>query len=327
MLGCIYLSRLGAGWIRLLWNLALCSLLPAAGLAAQDLAGMRGSLRSTALQSRVATAVSRVLARPWSPALSADQLAVTAVDLEHPDALEYGCHRGAEAIYPASVVKLFFLAAVHHDLEAGRIHDSPEVRRAMRDMIVESYNEPAHFLVDLISGTTSGPELSTQELRAWWVKRNCVNDWFGSLGYPRSLNLSKKPWCEGPYGREKQATDAFEPRRNWLTTDATARLLSEIALRRMVSPVRCDQMLALLSRDFLAKPIDPEDQAHGYTGIGLKPGMKLWSKCGLTSETRHDAALVELPDGHRWVVVTFTVGHATERNLIPALASEILGLR
>jgi hypothetical protein len=83
-------------------------------------------------------------------------------------------------------------------------------------------------------------------------------------------------------------------------------------------------MLELMARDFTAPATDPEDQAHGYTGIALKPGMKLWSKCGLTSQTRHDAALIELPTGRRIILVVFTTDHATEREIIPTVARELL---
>ena len=83
-------------------------------------------------------------------------------------------------------------------------------------------------------------------------------------------------------------------------------------------------MLELMARDFAGPTTDPEDQAHGYTGIALKPGMKLWSKCGLTSDTRHDAALIELPGGRRVVIITFTTDHSNERNIIPSMAREIL---
>jgi len=56
----------------------------------------------------------------------------------------------------------------------------------------------------------------------------------------------------------------------------------------------------------------------------LPPGSKLWSKAGWTSETRHDAAYIELPTGARFVLVTFTMNHANEREIIPTLAKKII---
>ncbi len=295
-----------------------------AAWAADSLAGLEGAVHSPALQQRLDRAVAATLARDWKPALTTNQLAVTVVDLGRPEAPEFASYRGREVIYPASVIKLFYLAAAHRWMQDGKIQDTPELRRAMRDMIVESYNEATHYVIDVLTDTTSGPELSDSELKTWWERRNAVNRWIAGLGYPASVNASKKPWGEGPYGRETQAIRAFKPKSNQLTTEATARIVTEIALGRMVSRERSRQMLELMSRDFTGPTKDPEDQAHGYSGIALKPGMKLWSKCGLTSQTRHDAALVEMPDGHRWVIVTFTTGHSEDRNLIPSVVQGLL---
>ena len=309
----------------ILWGLLFLGILECR--AAEALAGLTNVVHSPALQTRLDQAVSATLAREWKPSLGRNELAVTVVDLGRPSAPEFASYRGRETIYPASVIKLFYLAAAHRWMEDGTIQDTPELRRAMRDMIVESYNEATHYVIDVLTGTTSGPELPDSELKGWWERRNAVNRWVAGLGYPSTVNASKKPWGEGPYGRETQAIRAFEPRRNQLSTEATARMVSEMALGRMVTPDRSRQMLELMSRDFTGLAKDPEDQAHGYSGIALKPGMKLWSKCGLTSETRHDAALIELADGHRWVIVTFTTGHSDDRNIIPTVVAEFLGLR
>ena len=305
--------------------IALSSLgLGVAVAAPGDLAGHGTAARSPALQRSVDQAVARTLARTWASPLKADQLAVTAVDLERPEQPVFASVRGSEPVYPASVIKLFYQAAVHRWMEDGKIADRPEVRRALRDMIVESYNEPTHYIIDLLTSTTSGPELPEAELKTWVDQRAAVTRWFHSQGYPTTVNASKKPWCEGPYGRESQAIASFEPRRNFLTTESTARLMLEMALGHCVSPARSRQMLDLMARDFTSPATDPEDQAHGYTGLALKPGMKLWSKCGLTSQTRHDAALIELPSGRRIILVIFTTDHATEREIIPTVARELL---
>jgi hypothetical protein len=54
--------------------------------------------------------------------------------------------------------------------------------------------------------------------------------------------------------------------------------------------------------------------------------MKLWSKAGWVSWARHDAALIELPDGGRVIIVTFTDGreHAQNRAIIAAVARRVL---
>jgi beta-lactamase class A len=254
--------------------------------------------------------------------LEANQIAVTLVDLRDSKNPAQGSYRGGEQVYPASVIKLFYLAAAHRWIEDGKLQDTEELRRAMRDMIVDSYNEATGYIVDLLTETTSGPELSPAEMETWYEKRNAVNRYFTSLGF-QNINVNRKPWCEGPYGREKQSVNLHKPNhRNWLTTDATARLFVEIVTGRAVTPERSQQMMELLKRD----PFNPkaETQSREYAGKALPVGARLWSKAGWTSETRHDAAYVELPDGNRFVLVVFTVNHANEKEIIPAVVQSVV---
>ncbi len=254
--------------------------------------------------------------------LQTNQVAVTLVDLRDPEHPVQGAFRGDVPMYPASVIKLLYLVAAHQWMEEGKLADTGELRRAMHDMVVESYNEATHYVVDLLTSTTSGPELPPAHLDRWFDKRNAVNRYFVSLGYT-NINANKKPWCEGPYGREMQAIKTLKPSRNMLSTDATARLLTEIATGKAVSVKRCAEMLELMRRDPFVETSDPDNQAR-FTGPALPPGAKLWSKAGWTSETRHDATLIELPNGHRFVWVVFTVDHANEREILPHLARLVI---
>ena len=275
------------------------------------------------LQRVVDSAVSETLKEFTTNQLQSNQLAVTLVDLRAPAKPAQASYRGDVAIYPASVVKLFYLVAAHQWMEEGKLEHTPELRRAMRDMIVESYNEATHYIVDLLTGTTSGPELPEREIDEWFEKRNAVNRYFVSLGYT-NINANKKPWCEGPYGRESQSIKRHKPNRNMLTTDATARLLTEIVTGRAVTAKRSAEMLELMKRDPAAPSKDPESQAHVFTALGLPRDAKLWSKAGWTSQTRHDAAYVELPNGARFVLVTFTTDHANETGIIAAMAKRVV---
>lgn len=275
------------------------------------------------LQAAVNRAVQDTVVEFRSPELKPEQLAVTVLDLRDGMAAEY---RGDERFYPASVIKLFFLAAVHRGLEDGRIADRPELRRAMQDMIVDSANDATNYLVDVLTDTTGGPELPPAELAAWSEKRGAVTRYFESLGY-KNVNAKRKTWGDGPYGRERQDMMEHPPARNYLSTNDTARLLAEIAAGRCVTPARSAQMLELLARDpFTPKPEDPDNQATAFSGPALPQGAKLWSKAGWVSWARHDAALIELPDGRRLIIVVFTDGreHANNRAIIPAVVRRVL---
>lgn len=277
---------------------------------------------SPAVQALADRAAQAALAQFSAKQLSADELAITLIDLRDPARPQRGSVRGDVPIYPASVVKLFYLAATHRWMEDGKLADTPELRRAMKDMIVESSNDATHYLIDLLTGTTSGPELPDDQIKTWFDQRNAVNRYFSSLGYT-NINANKKPWGDGPYGRETQATRLFDQKRNMLTTDATARLLAEIATARCITAARSAEMLQLLARDPATKEGTPDTQAR-FTGPVLPPGSKLWSKAGWTSQTRHDAAYVELPSGAKFVLVVFTTGHAREQEIIRAVARVVV---
>ena len=53
-------------------------------------------------------------------------------------------------------------------------------------------------------------------------------------------------------------------------------------------------------------------------------GVKLWSKAGWTSKSRHDAAYIETPDGQKFVIVVFTENHANEQNVIPTIVGKVI---
>ncbi|MBI2813458.1 MAG: serine hydrolase [Opitutae bacterium] len=269
-------------------------------------------------------AVADTRAEFTGPALKPEQLAVTVIDLRGPAPVRAD-YRGDERFYPASVIKLFYLAATHRWLEDGRLADSPELRRGLHDMIVDSSNDATNFIVDALTGTTGGPELPAAELDAWSEKRGAVTRYFESLGY-RHVNAKRKTWGEGPFGRERQDMTAHPPARNFLSTNDTARLLADIVAGRCVTAARSAEMLALMARDPFTPKTDPDDQSIGFSGPALPPGAKLWSKAGWVSWARHDAALIELPGGGRVIIVTFTDGreHANNRAIIPAVVRRVL---
>lgn len=271
---------------------------------------------SPALQSILDGVVRDTLKQFESKGLKPEQLAVTVVDLQDTNKLARASYRGSERIYPASVVKLFYLLAAQQWMEEGKLKDTEELRRAMSDMILDSSNDATGYIVDLLTDTTSGPELSTAELEKWQDKRNAVNRYLVAQGYT-NINVNRKPWGDGPYGRETQSIKVSAPNhRNWLTTDATARLMTEIVLDKAVSAKRSAEMRELLKRD----PKSTTDrQAALYTGVALPAGAKLWSKAGWTSQSRHDAAYVEMPDGRKFVLVVFTDGQANNQDIIPAV--------
>ena len=283
------------------------------------------STHAASLQELVNDAARTALTKFAAQKLTQEQLSITLIDLRDPQHPVTASFRGNERIYPASVVKLFYLGAVHRWLEDKKIQETDELKRAVRDMIVDSSNEATQYVVDVLTQTTGGFELPPKEMEEWQNKRNAVNRYYASLGYT-NINTNQKTFCEDAYGRERVSRGPKGENRNKLTTDAVARLLSEIATGRAVNAARSAQMMELLKRDYTGTSKDNDDQGHGFTGSALQgiTGVKLWSKAGWTSTTRHDAAYIELPNGAKFVLVTFTTDHANEREIIPTVAKVVI---
>ncbi|MDX2231628.1 MAG: serine hydrolase [Leptolyngbyaceae cyanobacterium bins.349] len=290
----------------------------------------------------------RILAATWSafPTLAQNQLALTWLVYDLPAPVNIGgalsaaefwryvprgfSYRGVERIYPASVVKLFYLVAMQDWLERGMVQPSQELDRALRDMIVDSSNDATGLVVDTLSGTTSGPELSPAPFETWKQQRFIVNRYFESFGWPelKTINVCQKTWGDGPYGRERVFYGEHMENRNLLTTNATARLLHSIIGGVAVSLPRSQAMMSLLRRslhpdDLLA---DPENQVTGFLGAGLPLDAQLWSKAGLMSRVRHDAAYIELPNCPPYLLVVFTEGtdHAKNESILPFISLQVV---
>jgi beta-lactamase class A len=277
------------------------------------------------LQSLVDEAAKTTLRKFADKKLQENQLSITLIDLRDPKHPLTASFRGNERVYPASVVKLFYLVAAHRWLEDKRVEDTPELRRALKDMIVDSSNEATQYIVDVLTHTTGGYELPPDEMKEWQYKRDAMNRYFAGLGYS-NINVNQKTFCEDAYGRERVSRQPDGSNRNKLTTGATARLLMEIVNGMAVTPRHSAQMMELLKRNYAGTSKDADDQGHGFTGIALTgvEGGRLWSKAGWTSTTRHDVAYIELPNGSKFVLATFTTDHANEREIIPTVARVVI---
>ena len=172
-----------------------------------------------------------------------------------------------------------------------------------------------------MSDTCSGPELEGRSLRKFIEKRRVVNRWLVGLEY--DISAMAKPWSFGPFGRDVQLVGPNRENRNRATSNAFASLILWITRRRAVSSAASDAMLALMARP-LDTPRKEENQVKEFIGESLPAGSKLWSKAGWTSEVRHDAAYIELPNGKKIILVIFTRGTADDVTLLPAITKRVL---
>jgi len=236
-------------------------------------------------------------------------------------------HRAVSLVYPASVVKLFYLNALAGFHDEGLLDLEPEDYRAAADMIRTSSNEATVYLVGRLTGADDGAPLYGQALEDWCARRARVQNWYTAQNRSElaGINVLHGTYQDSPYGR------AFQARRdgngNLLTALAGAALMHDIA--RGASP-RSGWMMDLLSRDFQrnASGIDPEgDQVRGFLVEGLPAEVRTWSKAGHTSWTRHDLVYAELPDGRSFTLCVMTDGTwpAGDRTFLPEFARRFYG--
>jgi beta-lactamase class A len=277
------------------------------------------------------------------PKLTAENLALSVIDLTKLESPIRGDYHGDASFYPASLVKLFFMVETYREFAASGSEEvkssktldryngedaknqkktlTPEIERALREMIQISDNDAAAFLLDILTDTCSGSELKGKALEDFIDRRRKLNRYFASLGYDISAMI--KPWSFGPFGRDMQIMGENKMNRNRASANSFASLLLWIVRRHAVSPQASDAMMSLLER-----PLSPmrstENQVKEFFGESLPPGTKLWSKEGDTSEVRHDAAYIELPSGRKLVVVILTRGAADDKTMLPLIGEHVL---
>ncbi len=238
--------------------------------------------------------------------------------------------RGDERIYPGRIVHLFYLVAIYEWLEKGMVKTSPELERAIRDMILFSNHDATGLVVDVLTGTTSGPELSPGPFQTWKYQRNFVNRYFQSLKWPelKSININQKTWSDGPYGRERIFQGLLMENRNILTTNATARLLHSIVGGIAVSPQASEKMMNLLKKN--PRQEDAKDvtkgQAIGFLDESLPQNANIWSTGIVDTYVRHNFAYIELPNLQPYLLVVFTEGKEISRNerILPYISQKFV---
>ena len=129
-------------------------------------------------------------------------------------------------IYPASIVKLVYGFAAYSWIKKGRLFLTDEIIDAVRKMLFFSSNNATSFLIDLLTGTTSGPCIEGQSWENWKYQRSIINDWLNDLNWNEliGINCCQKTWDDGPFGREKEFYGYDNKNRNAMNSDSAARV-------------------------------------------------------------------------------------------------------
>ena len=231
-------------------------------------------------------------------------------------------------IYPASIVKLVYGLAAYSWIQKGRLLLTGEIIDAVSQMLCSSSNDATSFLIDLLTGTTSGPRIEGELWENWKYQRSVINDWLQESNWEEmnGINCCQKTWDDQPFGREKEFYGHENNNRNAMTTDSAARVMEEIMIH--IDYQKNDLNL----RNFLKRNLekvalqdDPQNQIEGFLGEGLPESTYLWSKAGLMSEARHDAAWWINSQSLHTLLVVFGSGdkYFKDCSFFPELAKEI----
>ena len=231
-------------------------------------------------------------------------------------------------IYPASIVKLVYGLAAYSWIATKKILLNQEISDAVNNMLFYSSNDATSFLVDIMTGTTSGPCIEGEPWENWKYQRSIINDWLKELNWNElnGLNCCQKTWNDGPFGREKKFYGSRSNNRNMMTTDATARILEEIMINLDYQKDNLNLRSFLkrnLNKSFVTK--DPLNQVEGFLGEGLPENINFWSKAGLMSQVRHDAAWWVNNNSGQTLLVVFGNGEKffKDETLFPQIAKAV----
>lgn len=267
--------------------------------------------------------------------LPVEPLSISLVDVSNSQAHTFAGYQNQTLRFPASVAKLFWMAAFYSAMEKGRIAEKESAFTSdLEQMIRVSNNDAASRILDKITDTESGDKLTGESWENWLKKRNQINTFFQSSGY-ENISLTTKNYPiyylnqEQPTGRELQLQgESAQPIRNQVTTDQGARLMYEIYTRQAVSSIASRKMAYLLTRDLDPKAWknDPSNSIQGFLGESLPTNIYFGSKVGYTSKCRSEVAFVRtLDDRAIYILVVFAddPAYAKDETIFPAISRSI----
>jgi hypothetical protein len=207
----------------------------------------------------------------------------------HPEALAY----------PASVVKLAYLAAAMHWC-AQNGHPYEFLDDSVGPMIADSSNWMTGVVVDTITGApnymTSTPD---EAFWAWYALRESTANYLDDRGLLENQTILHKTYPtnsgNSPGGAEQLAISLAGGNR--MQPRATASLMLEI-IEGAIEPGANAYMRDLLSSDLWG--------GNSVFGFGLPPGTLYENKLGLAYDTLEDVAHVQLPDGRRFILAAYS---------------------
>ena len=266
--------------------------------------------------------------------LPIDKLSISLTNLNASKCPSYASYQDKDPRFPASVTKLFWMAALYGQVNQGILAEGAIDDKLVQKMIQKSDNEAASDVMDALTKAESGDRLSDSELAQWESRRISLNNFFNVAGY-QSINISQKNFpipklkMIDPQGRDLQIRrSASSPLRNSLTTYDVNRLVYEIHTKQAISSEMSERMEKMMVRDI--HPDAWKDEQYnsiaGFLGEKLPLDTYFASKVGWTGSSRQDAAIIKSADGKaHYILVIFgdDKRYAEDWEVFPAISKQI----
>jgi Beta-lactamase enzyme family len=246
-----------------------------------------------------------------------EALSITLIDVNSGEVAGY---QQTELRFPASVLKMFWMVYLYGTLAQGILPDEAAFTPDLYRMVQQSSNDAASRIIDTVTGTSSGGDLSGENYENWRRRRLFLTEFFR-----KSLST-----LDRPKGREGQMwDDPQQPIRNKISSEHAARLMYEIVRGEAISPEYSQKMLQWLARDLT--PAGKEDTQRfggfnpiaGFFGQSLPADIDFASKAGWSSGGRHEVAFVKTRDGKSAYILSILAGdreYSNDWGLFPEMS-------
>jgi len=235
-----------------------------------------------------------------------DRLSATILVRQQDGTWKRGSYEADRIEYPASCVKLAYLAAaMRWCAQNGRPYDYLDA--SVRPMIEVSDNVATGEVVDAITGApnvTNPNKPGTISFNDWYAKRRYTENFLTSRGLLDNQTVLHKTYPtnsgSSPTGYEADAQTLRGGNR--MQPKLSASLMLEIQ-KGAIEPGANAYMRGLLTHERFG--------GDSSIGFGMPPGATFENKIGIAYDTLEDIAYVKMPNGKEFILAAYTNGWNT----------------
>jgi hypothetical protein len=253
--------------------------------------------------------------------LNKEDVAVSFIELcrESNGPPHLGSFQGDIPMYASGASKVVYAIALGHKLQQNNGRVGGKMRSDLHAMLADGSAEATNRIVDAVSGTESGDELSGGDFRSFTKKRNYANWMFQCVGF-QNFNVNQKMWVGDPSPRDLQLLGAKQNlnyvNSNRMTSNQAAALLFLLNENAVIS----SKFSCQLKDDMTRQVTQVKRGALSGIAAGLPHGSRMVGIQGYTKQDFNDIQLVTLPNARSYILAVMTRYNETPTNFVPNLS-------